>query len=383
MQVGVIGLGRLGLPLAGVLAERGHSVVGIDSDPVRVDALALRTLPIAEPEVQELLDTHVRRMAFGTDPALLHRAEVVFIVTPTPSAPDGAFSLEYVEEAIRTAAPHLRRDVLVVVVSTVMPGHMRRLAEMVPCGLAYNPQFIALGSVVRDLRSPDFVLIGADRTEDTIRLSEFYRGIAPLRIMNTMSAEIAKLALNCYVTMKISFANMLGEICDALGADARAVTGAIGCDRRIGHAYLSPGTAYGGPCFPRDNAAFVQVVLRAGATPLMPVATQAVNLQQTARLIEKVVSAGARRVAVLGLAYKPGTPVYEESAGLKLVEALQGIGLEVRAHDPQAEPSGVELRGLAEALAWADCVAVMTPWQEYRGLDLSGKHIIDPWGMYG
>jgi UDPglucose 6-dehydrogenase len=270
-----------------------------------------------------------------------------------------------------------------------MPGHMRRLAELVPCGMAYNPQFIALGSVVHDLRNPDFVLIGADRAGPRVRLAAFYHALGlfgRVQMMDFAGAEIAKLALNCYVTMKISYANMLGEVCDALGADARAVAGAIGCDRRIGHAYLSPGTAYGGPCFPRDNAAFVQVVLRAGAMPLMPVATQAINLQQTARLVEKIVSAGARRVAVLGLAYKPGTPVYEESAGLKLVEALTEAGIDVMAHDPQARPPGIQQLDDAELLiAWADLVVVTTPWQEYgplaRRAEQRGKAVIDPWGV--
>jgi UDPglucose 6-dehydrogenase len=387
MKVGVIGLGKLGLPMACVLAESGCDVVGIDQDAMTVAVLQRGECTICEPEVPGLLTKHAARMRFDTDPSLLAGCEVVFIVTATPSDATGAFSAQQVEEAAQEAMPYLTPDALLVVISTVMPGAMSRLRRLVDCRLAYNPRFIALGTVVRDMRNPDFVLVGVDNESDGARLGQFYRDVmrltAPLHIMDFDSAEVAKLALNCYVTMKISYANSLAELCDALGADVLKIVDAIGCDHRVGRAYLSPGAAYGGTCFPRDDRAYLRAADLAGVTMPLTEAARDVNEWQTQRIVHECIGADAQRVAVLGLAFKPGTPVTEESAGWCLYLELEDTeGFEARCHDPLARPDGVKIYPLADLLEWADTVCIMTPWPEYRGLDLTGKHLIDPWRLY-
>lgn len=379
MKVGVIGLGRLGLPLAVFLSASGCEVIGVDKDVRLVTELNAGRPSLQEPEVQDL-----HGLIASTDYADMHGASPVFIMTPTPSLEDGSFSLEHVRSAVESVRPYLERNNLLAVASTVMPGHMDCLR--VDCGLCYAPLFVALGSVMRDLRRPDFVLIGADRPEDSRRLCAFYRDTlnidAPIRSLSFVEAEITKLALNCYLTVKISYANMLGELCEAFGADGSRVTEAIGLDCRIGGAYLRPGTAYGGPCFSRDNAALRHAAQEVGVSSSLNDDARVINDRQTTRLADQIL--GAERVAVLGLAYKPGTPVYEASAGMALVEALQAAGLDVIGHDPLARPTGIALAGdVAEAIAGADTVVIMTPWPEYRRLGLAGKRLIDPWGLYG
>jgi len=385
MKLGVIGLGKLGLPLVCVLADSGCDVVGIDTDAARVETLRLGISPIQEPDVDRLLALHHPAMTFSTDYAALAGCEMVFIVVPTPSQPDGAFSLDHVKAAIEAALPHIDSDVPFVIRSTLMPGHTRELAMTTVHPVVYNPEFVALGTVVRDLRQPDLVVIGTDYAPNADRLIAFYRERrhidTPLRVMDSISAEIAKLALNCYVTMKISYANSLGELCDAVGADVLKVVDAIGRDRRIGRAYLSPGAAFGGCCFPRDSAALLSIAEDYSVLLPLAQATQEVNDWQTQRIVQACIGFDSHRIAILGLAYKPGTSVTEESAGWRLMLELQGEGFDVRAHDPLARPY-VVIYSLAELLSWADTVAVMLPCEEYKHLDLSGKKVIDPWRLY-
>jgi UDPglucose 6-dehydrogenase len=417
MQISVVGLGKLGVPLAAVLAHRGHSVVGVDSRPEVVDLVNHGGTPVEEPGLAALVASSRDRIRATTDGAAAAAAtEVTFIIVPTPSLPSGLFSTKYVLDAIEQIGRGLRTSDayhLVVVTSTVAPGTMER--EIAPAlerasgrvigpsiGLCYSPEFIALGSVIRDMCNPDFVLIGESDARAGDLLESVQRTVvgesAVVRRMNLVNAEIAKIAVNTFVTTKISYANMLSEVCDRLpGADVSVVTETIGCDKRIGQRFFTAALGYGGPCFPRDNAAFVAVAREHGEDADIAAATDVVNRRQVSRLASLVKSqlqGTDRRVAILGLSYKPDTNVVEESQGVMLANRLAADGCAVTVFDPAAlesaatvlVPSVHSACSAAECLAAADVAVVTVPWAEFREIPATlasitarPRAIIDCW----
>jgi len=246
MEIGVIGLGKLGLPLAGVLAQH-FDVIGVDLTETKVE----------DNEDKELQDMDLSRLTTTTDFSKLSTCDVIFNIVPTPSMEDGKFTDKYVRSSIQMAKPYLNCKVFVIT-STVMPGTCEDLKKDLPCKLCYNPEFIRLGHVAKDMINPDFVLIGEEDKEAGDILESIYKKIvkSPIKRMDLTSAELAKITLNSFITLKITFANILGEIAESIGADPHKILDAIGEDRRINHNYFKFGGAYGGPCFPRDNRAF-------------------------------------------------------------------------------------------------------------------------------
>ncbi len=396
MKVSVVGLGKLGAPLVAVLASKGLSVYGIDVNPDTVAQVNAGRAPVEEPRLQEFLTANRPRIRATTDWAtVIGETEVTYVIVPTPSGADGAFKNDHVLAAIEEIGrvlAHKQGYHLVVINSTTMPGSVggpiRDRLEVISgkrvghdIGLCYNPEFIALGNVIEGLLRPDFVLIGESDARAGGLLEEICRCIVgpsvPVCRMNFVNAELTKISVNTYVTTKISFANMLSEICDKLsGADADVITGAIGRDGRIGLKYLRGATGYGGPCFPRDTIAFSTMAKRLGIDASLAAATHVINERQVERLVTIIAehTEPGDRVAVLGLAYKPDTDVVERSQGVMLAAALGRNGRAVVAHDPLAiEPARAALGSGAsfaaspeEAVASAAAVVVMVPWPEYR-----------------
>jgi len=398
VTLSVIGLGKLGAPMAACLAAKGFPVIGVDVDARKVDALNRAQAPVFEPGLPELLQVAKTRLKATQDiPTAVLNSEVTFVVVPTPSEPDGSFSLRYVLQACEGIADALRKKSLwhlVVITSTISPGSMdnsiRPLLEEhsgkrsgIDFGLCYNPEFIALGSVIRDFLNPDFVLIGESDERSGQVLEGIYRQVCennpPVVRMNFINAELTKLAVNTFVTTKISFANMLARICEKLpGADVDVVTKALGLDSRIGKKYLKGAVSYGGPCFPRDNLALIATAQKVGAPADIAEATDRFNRWQVKWLAdfvqEHLPEGGA--VGILGLAYKPGTDVVEESVGLLLARELREQRVRVIAYDP----AGVEnaRRMLGDGVIFvnspqacidlSDIVVVATPWKEFRSL---------------
>lgn len=360
-QVAVIGLGKLGLPLATLLAHAGHRVYGIDLDPQAVIAINRGRTSLKETDLEDLL-TEVwptAKLSASTNFATCANANLILIIVPTPSDETGRFSSEHVINAVTWAGEqirHTKRQQVFVICSTLMPGDTdgpirdalekasgRRVGDTL--GLIYSPEFIALGSVIDDMRYPEFMLIGASDRQSASAYETMQRSIQPAAIMpaayhmSLVNAEIAKIALNAYVTMKISFTNQLSELCETIpGADAQTVLQAIGRDRRIGSAYLKAGTAYGGECFPRDAVAFSTLFREHKLTADLADATHAINERQVDRIVEKVRASGRKRVGILGLAYKPETPVFTEAVGYQLVRQLHDEGYTVRVYDPNFSP---------------------------------------------
>ena len=417
MRIAVVGLGKLGAPLAAVLASKGNKVLGIDVNPDAVRLLNDGLAPVEEPGLQELVAASHDRLNATTGLAAAAGADVSMILVPTPSDDRGAFSNEHVLGAVEEIGRGLGASDdyhVVVVASTVMPGSCdaeilpalekasgRRVGETL--GLCYSPEFIALGSVIRDMLEPDMVLIGESDARAGDVLERLYAGLCendpPFRRMSLVNAELTKIAVNTYVTMKISYANALADMCERLPrADVEVVTDALGLDTRIGSKYLRGGLAYGGPCFPRDNKAFGVLARDLGAEPLLAEATDAVNVAQSGRLARVVQSRlePGSAVGILGLAYKPHTAVVEESPGVALAAQLANAGYDVRVYDPVATEAGLRelggaVRGCASAtelLEQSDVTVIATPWPEFAELPLDAVEregrravVIDCWRL--
>ena len=417
MDITVIGLGKLGSPLAAVLASKGHTVIGVDLNPYFVDCINAGRAPVVEPRLQELMDASKGRLSATRDYAqAIPKTDISFIIVPTPSDQTGKFSNRFVLDAVEEIGKALRatdRYHVVNITSTVMPGSTggeiqavlekasgRKVGENL--GLTYNPEFIALGSVVRNMLYPDMILIGESDCKAGDTLAAVYatstENNPPFQRMNLVNAEITKISVNTYVTTKISFANMLSGVCDKIpGADVAVVTEALGRDTRIGGKYLQGALGYGGPCFPRDNVAFAKLARDVGARADLAEATDAINNHQVTRVTELVRQhlGDAGTVAILGMAYKPDTPVIEESQGVMIARDLAGQGVRVRVFDPLAMDASRAALGdrvryaqtLEEAVEGAALVVIATPSSEYR--DLAARivempnhpTVIDCWRM--
>lgn len=398
MRLSVIGLGKLGAPLAAVLAGKGFRVAAVDCHAETVASLRARRAPVSEPGLQELLSAlPPERLEATTDlAAAVLNSEATFVVVPTPSRSDGTYSEDTVTAAVREIGSTLRQKQtrhLVVIASTIMPGTMQgairealesssglRLGGQL--GLCYSPEFIALGRVIQDLRQPDFILIGESDSRSGDELEEICRArcdnLPRVRRMSFANAELTKIVVNAMITTKISYANMLSEICERLpGADAAVVAAAAGSDHRIGASYLAPALGYGGPCFPRDNVALTALAHTLGTGAELAEATDRINRRQAARVVSLVRDllplTATATVGVLGLAYKPDTCVTEESQGLAIARLLAEAGYRVLASDPEAVTAAGIGPG-AERVAPADCVRrsdlliVATPWDSFRDL---------------
>lgn len=412
MRIAVIGLGKLGCPMAALLAAAGNDVVGADLNRGCVELVNAGRAPVLEPGLEELMVAAAPRLRATTSvEEAVADAEIAFCIVPTPSLPDSSFDTSYAEGAFEAIGRGWRSDNggrrVAVLTSTVLPGATE--ARVKPAlergigypvgdrlGLCYSPEFIALGTVIDNMRHPDMILMGASAGWAAEIALSAITSIAdqksPVAAMSIVDAEVTKIAVNTFITTKISYGNMIGELCERLpGADAMVVTAALGLDSRIGRKYIQPAAPYGGPCFPRDNAAFAGLARSLGFEADIAVATDAVNRRQAAWLISRLHSQVAvrNRVAVLGLSYKPFTPVVEEAFGLLVANELAATGYEVAAYDPlghvyakSAAGPGVELvESVAAAADGARAVVVATPWPEFREIaSLPGVELLfDYW----
>lgn len=415
-RLSIIGLGKLGSPMAAVFGYKGFEVVGVDLNEAFVAAINSGLAPVQEPKLQELLDLATGRVRATTDysDAILN-TDVTFIIVPTPSGRDHLFSNKYLVDALAKIGHALRSKSdyhVVVVTSTVVPGSMDgELAGVLETasgrnighnlGFCYNPEFIALGSVVKNMLYPDMLLIGQSDDKAGAVLEQIYRSSTDsnpeYHRMNLVNAELCKISVNTFVTTKISYANMIADMCDHLpGADAYVVTRAVGADSRVGRKYLTPAIGYGGPCFPRDNKAFSALARRLGVNSALAEATDQINDHQLDRLQRAIEAVTPRHgtVAILGLSYKPDTGVIEESQGVQLAQWLAENGYKVFGSDPLAlDATASVLQQTVQlvadatlAIASAEVVVVMTPWPEYAQIDPAHfakgvrKTVIDPWG---
>ncbi|MWV65457.1 nucleotide sugar dehydrogenase [Halorubrum sp. JWXQ-INN 858] len=394
MTVAVVGSGYVGTTLAACLADLGHRVTAVDIDESVVETINAGSVPAHEPGLDELVETHAGdRLRATTRSDAVADADVVFLAVGTPSAPDGSVDVAPIADATRAAADALA-DVddrrLVVVKSTVPPPEIDRLRSILDdragdaVELATNPEFLREGTAVDDFLSPDKLVFGTESAWATETLASVYDRLrdgerVPIVDVDPETAMMVKYANNAVLAAKVSLANEIGNVCKEFGLDAYAVLAAVGLDDRVSERFLRSGVGWGGSCFPKDLSALIAAADAEGYdAPLLRAAVE-VNDRQPERLLSLLEAHGDvadDRIAVLGLAFKPGTDDVRNSRAIPVIRGLRARGADVVAYDPVATEPMRELLpevtyadSAAAALDRADGAVVVTGWDEFAALD--------------
>lgn len=420
MKITVIGTGYVGLVSAVCFAELGHEVVGVDIDAAKVEKLKQGISPIYEPELPELLKRNLDagRIRFTTElTEALPDTEVVFSAVATPPNEDFSADLKAVFIVAESVAKLAGSDLVFVNKSTVPVGTGKKCEDIIKkhakhtIAVVSNPEFLREGHAVHDTMQPDRIVVGINGNDHAREvIEELYkpltRATKPIVWMNRESAEIVKYASNAFLANKISFINMMSELCEATGGNVRDIAKGMGMDDRIGPRFLHAGIGYGGSCFPKDVKALIALSRETGVPLPLVDATHEINQHQRERYFKKILDAlpSNATVAVWGLSFKPRTDDMREAPSLDLLPMLTEVGHTVKAHDPVAMEnarvtlSSVEgdtsitfIDSMMEAAKDADAVVVLTEWDEFRGVDLEklkatmkgpllfdGRNIYDP-----
>ena len=405
-RVAVFGAGYVGLVTGACFAELGHHVTVRDIVDERIDALRRGEIPIYEPGLDELLERNRERLSFTTDVAeAIEGAEFVYVAVGTPPTLSGDADLAAVWTVI-DELPDVDHRIVVAMKSTVPVGTGAKVRHRLDArglghvGYVSNPEFTAEGTAVKDFMEPDRIVIGAFDPADAEAVAELHAGIdAPIVLADVASAEMAKLAANAALMTRISFINEIANVCEATGADVVKVAEAIGYDRRIGKSFLRAGVGFGGSCFPKDSLALKQLAANSGYHFQVLSAVIEVNELQKRRVIGKLQELlGAlrgRRVALLGLAFKPNTDDTREAPAIVLAGRLLAEGADVVVWDPIARADGLhgveQVAGVADAVRDADAVVLVTEWPELQDVDwetvgatmrspvfVDGRNMLDP-----
>jgi len=416
MKIGIVGSGYVGTTIAACFADLGHDVMSVDVDESVVRRLNDGEAPISEPGLDDLLGRYAGDTLFATteyDDLVDFGAEVIFLALPTPSNEDGSIDTAVVEtgaEALGRLLADVEGYPTVVVKSTVVPGTTEDVIGPIleresggvagtDFGLAMNPEFLREGSAVSDFTDPDKLVFGTADDRAREALEAVYAPLiddADVPVVHTgrREAEMIKYANNAFLAAKVSLINEIGNVCKAYGVDAYEVADAIGLDDRIGEAFLRSGVGWGGSCFPKDVDAIVAAAREAGYDPQLLQAAIDVNDRQPERmldLMDRHVDVEGERVAVLGLAFKPGTDDVRNSRAIPIIEGLQERGAEVIAYDPndgatahmrERFPDVEYLASASPTLSGAHAALVVTDWPEFADLDrefdlMSNRVVID------
>lgn len=419
MKISVVGCGYLGAVHAACMAELGHEVVGVDVDAAKIELLAAGSPPFFEPGLPELLRSAMAsgRLSFTTDISKARGAAVHFIAVGTPQLGESnAADLRYVDAALAGLLPHLSDGDLVVGKSTVPVGTAARLAEVVSSAgsgatLAWNPEFLREGFAVKDTLAPDRLVYGlaagdsvGEELLDRVYASALALG-TPKVVTDFATAELVKVAANAFLATKISFINAMAEVAEATGADVTQLADAIGYDARIGRRFLNAGLGFGGGCLPKDIRGFMARAEELGVDQALSFLREvdSINLRRRGRMVDLVTEVvggdvAGKRIAVLGLAFKPDSDDVRDSPALDVAVRLAALGADVVATDPEAVETSrrrfPDLRYVAsvdDAVRDADALVLLTEWTTYRELDpvvvgsavgtraiVDGRNCLDP-----
>ena len=397
MQIAMIGAGYVGLVTGACFSEFGANVTCVDKDVNKISTLKEGKIPIFEPGLEALVQSNVQsnRLTFTTDlKTAVEKADAVFIAVGTPSRRgDGHADLSFVFSAAEEIAHALSNYTLIVTKSTVPVGTGRQVAEKIrricpeaDFDVCSNPEFLREGAAINDFMRPDRVVIGADTDRARKMMREIYRPLflreTPIVFTDLETSELTKYAANSFLATKITFINEIADLCEKLGADVHDVAKGIGLDGRIGSKFLHPGPGYGGSCFPKDTLALVQTATKADSPLRIVEAVVEVNDKRKKSMAKKILNACSGNVtdktlAILGVTFKPNTDDMRDAPSLDIIPALQAEGANINAYDPEGmhEAKSV-LKDVSwcndayEAMAGADAVAILTEWNEFRGLDL-------------
>lgn len=393
MKIGIIGTGYVGLTTGVCLSDIGHSVICVDNDINKIRQLQNNKVPIYEPGLEEILKRNVKnkRLSFTTDiKSAVKKSEVIFICVGTPPREDGSADLSYIEAVATDIARNMTAYKLIVDKSTVPveTGERvevtikRNLKKSVPFDVASNPEFLREGSAVYDTFNPDRIVIGVESPKAEKLLKEVYKPLkAPVLVTDIKSAELIKHASNSFLATKISFINAVANICSRCGADVEKVAKGMGMDKRIGEAFLNAGIGFGGFCFPKDLEAFLWISGKLGYDFELLKNVIDINTRQKSGFVKKIEDElwiiKDKTVAVLGLAFKPNTDDMRFAPSIDIINQLQAEGAKIKAYDPQAVSRAkavlkdvVYCKTPYDAAKDADCLAILTEWDEIKNIDL-------------
>ena len=396
MRVVMIGAGYVGLVSGACFSEFGVDVTCVDKDARRIEALRQGRMPIFEPGLENLVRGNVKdgRLTFSTDLAgAVAGADAAFIAVGTPSRRgDGHADLTYVYQAAREIAAAMTDYLVVVTKSTVPVGTGREVGRIIRAArpdaefdVVSNPEFLREGSAINDFMRPDRIVIGTESERAREAMRRLYRPLylieTPIVFTGLETSELIKYAANSFLAAKIGFINEIADLCEKVGADVHDVARGIGLDGRIGRKFLHPGPGYGGSCFPKDALALVKTAQSAGAPLSLVEAVIAANERRKQQMADRVIAAcggsvKGRRLAVLGLTFKPNTDDMRDSPSLVILPALMAAGAEVSAFDPEGMAEARQLmpevrycKSAEEAMTGADAMVLLTEWNEFRALD--------------
>lgn len=413
-KLSLIGLGKLGLPLATVFASKGIYTIGIDVDSDKITGLNENRLPFHETDLEDSFSSNRDHLHFTENfKDAINETDISVILVNTPSDKEKkSFSNAYIKSSLTSLCSELKNSSkeyhLIVISSTVMPSTCSKV--VVPLieeisgrklnegfGLCYIPDLVALGSIIKDFKNPDLLIVGESSERAGDMALEYYSDIidndAPIQRMSVIDAEITKVSLNAYITMKISFANFIGNICDRIDeANSDNITSALGKDRRISPYYIKAGLAFGGTCFPRDTWAFDEFSTQLGLNAVHIKAAEEINKMQHDVLYEKATNLNRSKIAILGLGFKANTPVVVESPAIILAERLSDNGYTVNLCDPLALIEAKFALGskanyfdsMEACLTSSECCVIATPYVGFKDItNLVGEDfpILDCWDI--
>lgn len=391
MKICVVGTGYVGLVTGTCIADLGNDVTCVDVDEKKVENLKKNILPIYEPGLEELVKRNKKRLNFTTSiKEGMKGAEVIFIAVGTPPKHNGEADLTFVKEVAKSIGKNMDSDKIIVDKSTVPIG-MGDLVESIiednykgksGYDVVSCPEFLREGSAIHDFMNPDRVVIGAKKKEAAEKVAGIF---APLKckivITDLRSAEMIKYASNSFLATKISFINEIANICERVGADVSTVAEVMGFDKRIGAQFLNAGAGFGGSCFPKDVAALINIARSEDYEPLILNAVMEVNKMQKKLVLNKIKrmlgTVEGRAIGILGIAFKPNTDDIREAVALDVIKSLTEKGCRIKAFDPVAMPNAKKVlknvtfvKDAYEAAEKAECLVVLTEWNEFRELDL-------------
>lgn len=406
MNISFIGLGKLGLPLACCLAKSGNKVLGVDKNEYILEKLNNQELPFYEPGLSNIFP-HVNFLGFTDSYSRAVEETEASVILVNTQLGDSGYSAEFVESALTDLSVNLKKSDkeyhLIVLSSTVLPGSIRKLIKLVEkisgrkygegFGFSYVPDFVKLGSVINDFLNPEFFLIGANNIEDIAMTQsiwyKFHDNAAPTKILTLEETEVAKVSLNAYIVNKITFANFLGQLCEGMdNVNVHNITDVIGLDKRISPYFFGYGTPFGGTCFPRDTSAFIKFAEDRGKEAKHLKFSNEVNEDLYQDILNKCKA--YNKVGILGVSFKPNSPVTIGSPSARLIEDLVNIGIDVFVYDEIPE-SYTNLNGLSEQITLcssaqecvdsSDLVAIMHPDKIFSTLNVEKTQLIDFWGV--
>lgn len=397
-KISLIGLGKLGLPLLATFGKHGQKIIGIDVDVNKINILKNDELPFHETNLKEYLIGGRKNIEYSDNfENIVNNTDIAIILVNTPSNEKGEFSNKYIYDAVKNICEKLKNsnneDFLFIISSTVMPGSHDEIVKMIESntgrklnqgfGVVYIPDLVALGCVIKDFENPDVIIMGESDSKYGDVAEKIYSKILknnpPIVRMSLVESEITKVSLNAYITMKISFANFIGNVSEKFNANPHIITKALGCDKRISPYYIKSGLSFGGTCFPRDTWAFIKMSENVGLDAVHIKSTQKINENQNILLYNKVKKYTNKKIGIYGLSFKPNTYVTTESPGNILYERLLSEGYDVVFYDKLIISEYTNKFDLF--INNSDIIVITHNTNDFNGVDLKNKILINPWGV--